>query len=555
MRIFSFLIRYSRRTLVVAIIAGILSGASNIALLAVVNTALRNDGRQVSGLLWIFIALCVSLPVTRFVSECMLARLGQQALFELRMRLSRKILATPLRRIEELGAHRLLASLTDDIPKLTDALLNIPILSINIAVIISSLVYLGWLSGIALVVMLGFMALGILTYQLPIIRARRSFRLAREEGDALFRHFRMLTEGIKDLQLHFRRRRDFLDKLLRRTALAVSDHNIRGMTTYTAAASWGQALSFVVIGLIIFGLPALHIADAHTLTGYVLAILYMMSPLQVTMNIVPSLSKANVALKKLEDVGLSLAAQLPEEDGHIQPGGQPRWDRLELTEVTHVYTGDAEDHGFVFGPVSLGLSRGELVFLVGGNGSGKTTLAKLLTGLYLPDAGEVRLDDRLITNDDVEYYRQHFSAVFSDFYLTDTFLGLDATGIEARAREYLKRLELDHKVRVTEEGLSTVNLSQGQRKRLALLIAYLEDRPIYVFDEWAADQDQMFKEVFYYRILPDLKARGKTVLVISHDDKYYHVADRIIKLDYGRIEYDTIAVPAFKGIDVVDSHS
>ncbi|MFY9571046.1 MAG: ABC transporter ATP-binding protein, partial [Blastocatellia bacterium] len=108
------------------------------------------------------------------------------------------------------------------------------------------------------------------------------------------------------------------------------------------------------------------------------------------------------------------------------------------------------------------------------------------------------------------------------------------------ARDYLARLELDNKLEINDGVLSTTNLSQGQRKRLALLTAYMEDRAVYVFDEWAADQDPLFKRVFYYHLLPDLKARGKMVLVISHDDQYYHVADRIVKLEYGKIEYDRV---------------
>jgi putative ATP-binding cassette transporter len=91
---------------------------------------------------------------------------------------------------------------------------------------------------------------------------------------------------------------------------------------------------------------------------------------------------------------------------------------------------------------------------------------------------------------------------------------------------------------VREGAFSTLALSQGQRKRLALLTAYLEDRPIYLFDEWAADQDPQFKEIFYHHLLPELRARNKTVLVITHDDRYYDVADRLIKLDYGKLVYD-----------------
>jgi putative ATP-binding cassette transporter len=172
---------------------------------------------------------------------------------------------------------------------------------------------------------------------------------------------------------------------------------------------------------------------------------------------------------------------------------------------------------------------------VGGNGSGKYTLAKLITGLYIPEEGEISWDGQIISTQNREWYRQHFSVVFSDFYLFEDILGLENVNLDHQARGYLQQLQLDHKVKVEDGRLSTTALSQGQRKRLALLSAYLEDRPIYLFDEWAADQDPPFKEIFYTKLLPELRDRGKTVVVISHDDRYFYVADRIIKLDYGRI--------------------
>jgi putative ATP-binding cassette transporter len=178
------------------------------------------------------------------------------------------------------------------------------------------------------------------------------------------------------------------------------------------------------------------------------------------------------------------------------------------------------------------------VFIVGGNGSGKSTLAKLITGLYIPEAGEIRLDEELITEQNREWYRQHFSVVFSDFYLFDELWGLENSGLDSKVQEYLKVLQLDHKVKVTNGKFSTTALSQGQRKRLALLTAYLENRPIYLFDEWAADQDPAFKKIFYTELLTKLRDQGKTVLVISHDDRYFHLADRIVKLEYGKVEFD-----------------
>jgi putative ATP-binding cassette transporter len=180
------------------------------------------------------------------------------------------------------------------------------------------------------------------------------------------------------------------------------------------------------------------------------------------------------------------------------------------------------------------------VFVIGGNGSGKTTLAKVITGLYLPQSGRVRFNGQIVTERNQETYRENFTAVYSDFFLFENLLGLEHHELDEQARDYLKQLRLDHKVEVKDGVLSTIDLSNGQRKRLALLTAYLEDRPVYLFDEWAADQDPVFKNFFYLHILPELKQRGKTVFVISHDDQYYGVADRLIKLDYGQVSTDSL---------------
>ncbi len=163
---------------------------------------------------------------------------------------------------------------------------------------------------------------------------------------------------------------------------------------------------------------------------------------------------------------------------------------------------------------------------------------KLLSGLYVPEAGAIQIDGTLITDANRAEYRQLFSVIFSDFYLFDRLLGLETRQREGQIHDYLVQLQLQHKVQVQGGKLSRTALSQGQRKRLALLSAYLEDRPIYIFDEWAADQDPVFKEVFYSQLLPELKQRGKTVVVVSHDDRYFDRADRAVKLDFGKVLYD-----------------
>ena len=270
--------------------------------------------------------------------------------------------------------------------------------------------------------------------------------------------------------------------------------------------------------------------------GYTLTLLYMLLPLELLFLSLPTLGRAAVAVRRLDSLGLQLAAS-PEP---VAAGPPPAadWRSLDLVDVTYAYRGDeGGEEGFRIGPLRLSLRPGELVFLIGGNGSGKTTLAKVLTGLYAPAGGEILVDGRPLTEEGRDDYRQMFSAVFADSHIFQSLVAPGSERDEA-ARGYLARLQLADRVEAETGSLSTLDLSQGQRKRLALLDAYLEDRPVYFFDEWAADQDPEFRQVFYCEILPELRARGKAVIVTSHDDHYYDVADRLIKLTEGRIEWE-----------------
>jgi putative ATP-binding cassette transporter len=295
---------------------------------------------------------------------------------------------------------------------------------------------------------------------------------------------------------------------------------------------------FIVIGFITFVLPQYTVIEQETLVGYVLVFLFLQGPLEVIMSSAPELAKTMVSLKKIKTLGLNLNAT--EENQHPTLIEKTRIETdyantIELKQVKHSYYRETEDSHFELGPIDLSFKRGEVVFLIGGNGSGKTTLAKLLLGLYQPSHGEIVVDGRVIDEASYDNYRQLFSAVFVDFYLFDELLGFHGVDLDKQAQEYINKLQLGHKVTVEKGRLSTTNLSQGQRKRLTLLAAYLEDRQFYVFDEWAADQDPEFKRFFYTDILSDLKERGKTVLVISHDEQFFHVADRYIKMDFGQV--------------------
>lgn len=538
MKLFSVLRKYSSAsTLWGAIGWGVAGGGLSTVLLFLINEAMFGDGSWNSRKGWMtFLVLLPTVAVVRFLASYTLMKLGTKAAYTLQIELTRRILAAPLRRLEELGSHRLLVALTDDIMAVTDALAAIPVFFINISVVIGCLGYLGWLDWKLLLVVLGFLAVGVLTYQMPMSAGVRRQELAREEEDGLFEHFRGVTQGTKELKMHRGRRADFFESL-GKSAGALRDLRLSSMKIFIAAASWGSLLFFALLGFLVFGIPRwFGPIEQQTMLGFGMVLLYILGPLQAVLNGFPTLTRAEVAVRKVERLGVSLGKD-PEEMDSAAPAA-PRWQNLELQGIRHSYRVEGEEKPFTLGPLDVSFTPGEVVFIVGGNGSGKTTLAKLLLGLYPPDEGAIVLDGRPVPTSELDAYRQHFSVVFSDFFLFDQLLGLGAEGLDERAREYLERLRLQHKVRVENGRLSTVDLSQGQRKRLALLTAWLEDSPIFLFDEWAADQDPEFKEVFYHQLLPALKSRGKLVLVISHDDRYYGVADRVIKLDYGALVYD-----------------
>jgi len=536
--------RYSRRYVLLAVLTGIISGLSSTGLLALINTALKSNGHSASNLMLVFVAVCIVIALSRIASELLLSQIAQKAMFEMRLNLCNQVLRVPLRRLEEIGVHRVLTTLTDDVPAITNAVASVPVLCINAAIVVGCLVYLGFLSLLALPAMLIFMVLGIATYQFAVLRGLRYFKAARVDGDRLFHHFQSLTGGIKELKLNRSRREAFTSEVLEPAAASFKRNNLSGQAIYTVAASWGQLLSFVVIGLLIFVLPVMVNISEQVLTGYALALLFMTTPLQGIMLSAPNLGRANVALNNMEELGLQLSSQSIELDQRSLMLPQTSWRRLELIDITHQYRQEGQEHNFVLGPINLRFVPGEIVFITGGNGSGKTTFAKILAGLYAPETGEIRLDGQAVTDHNRVDFREHFSTVFSDFHLFDSLLGLGGPKLDYRAQDYLAQLQLSHKVQIKGGKLSTIQLSQGQRKRLALLTAFLEDRPIYLFDEWAADQDPTFKKFFYYELLQELKSRGKTIFVISHDDSYYDVADRLLKFESGKLLSDSYDVAA-----------
>lgn len=531
MRLLPYLFRNARREILLVAGLGLLGGISSAALIAVINRVLHSPSAA-SLLLAAFVIATLVKIGSGLASSLLLLQMTQGCILKLCDEMCRRILETPFRRLEEVGAARILACLTDDVNALSAAIQAVPPLTVNMAILAGCWVYLVWLSWTAALAMLAMVAIGAICYKLLMTRGHRAFQLAREGRDSLYRHFRSLTEGMKELKLSRERRDAFLTEDIGGAVEYLREKNIIAVRRYMAADAWSQLMFYLLLAALLFALPAVTTITTEALTAYVFTALFTATPVWGIVAALPSFSRGQAALERLEGLGLSLEPPKPPScGGAAETYREPP--RLQFDRVEFAYGENGNGGGFKMGPLDLELKPGELVFVIGGNGSGKSTFVKVLTGLYVPQSGEIRIDGKRVTDESRESYRHLFSVVYSDFFLFDRLLGMKAENLQVKAGEYLDALRLANKVSLKGDTLSTTALSQGQRRRLALLMAYLEDRPIYVLDEWAADQDPTFRQVFYTRLLPELKRRGKTVVVVTHDDRYFHLGDRIIKLDYG----------------------
>jgi putative ATP-binding cassette transporter len=530
-----FLFRRSRSMMVVMVGVGVLSGICSAAVLALINRVLQQGHGQGLLLALGFVAVVSGKLLMQVASQLMLTRFSHDTTMELSLTLCDKLLKAPFRSTEKQGPANILVTLSDDVSMLAWSIQCLPQLAMNAAIVAGCGIYLAWLSWPTFLLVVCATLLGAWGYQWLHTKAFSSIYASREARALLFRHFRSLTEGIKELLMHRGRRQEFLEQDVRGAAELYRRTGMQASKQYAMAEAWSHLAFYSMVGVILFVFPHVFSLSSEALIGYVVVLLYMMSPIWGIIGTLPTVERGQVAYDNIIRLGVSLDESI---HGVIIPQVPPTSPHVvvELIDVVFTYAQDPKrETSFSLGPVTFRLGVGELVFVIGGNGSGKSTFVKVLTGLYVPQQGELRLTGTLITDANREWYREHYSVVFSDFYLFEKLLGLDEAHVRLRAQTYLSRLKIDHKVTVKNGEFSTTDLSQGQRKRLALVTAYLEDRAIYVFDEWAADQDPEYKEIFYRELLPDLRARGKSVVVITHDDRYFHLGDRVLKLEDGKV--------------------
>jgi putative ATP-binding cassette transporter len=517
-----------------SILLGMVGGLSVTVLLATINNALHSESGLTQGVVALFAGLCLLALFSSICSDIGTNYVGQHIIAKLRKELGEKVLSAPMEQIERYRSHRLIPVLTHDVDTISDFAFAFAPLAISLTVTLGCLGYLAMLSWPMFLMMVVAIIIGTAIQYLAQSHGIKGFMEARDAEDELQKHYNAIAEGAKELRIHRPRRQRMFVSGIKATADFICKTQIRSINTFVVAKTFGSMLFFVVIGLALALQSFWPSADKTVMSGFVLVLLYMKGPLEHLIGTLPIVSRAQIAFRRIAELSEQFSS--PEPHLLLADQGTPAAPvkHLELRDVSFAFPAVADSEAFRLGPVNLTINEGEIIFIVGENGCGKTTLIKLLLGLYPPQQGEVRLNGQRIDAENRDDYRQLFTTIFADYYLFDDVVQGDQH-IPEDANKYLQRLEIAHKVSVQDGKFTTTDLSTGQRKRLALVNAWLEERPVLVFDEWAADQDPTFRRIFYTELLPDLKRLGKTIIVISHDDRYFNVADQLVRMEAGRV--------------------
>ncbi|AZE49943.1 PvdE, pyoverdine ABC export system, fused ATPase-permease component [Pseudomonas chlororaphis] len=529
------LLRPFRTTVVISVALGMLGGLAITLLLATINNALHSATGMTQGVVLTFAALCLLALTSSIVSDIGTNYVGQRIIAALRKDLGEKVLSAPITQIERYRSHRLIPVLTHDVDTISDFSFAFTPLAIAATVTLGCLGYLAYLSVPMFLMMVVAILIGTSVQYVAGGKGIRGFDLARDQEDELQRYYNAIASGAKELRMHRPRRYRMNTHRIQATADRIASIQVRSVNIYILAKTFGSMLFFVVIGLALAMQAYNPNPDPTVITGFVLVLLYMKGPLENLVAYLPVVGKAKIAFGRISELSERFSSPEPHLLLDATEAPKPVVHSLELRGVSYSPPPVEGSEPFHLGPVDLDIKQGDIVFIVGENGCGKTTLIKLLLGLYQPQAGEIRLNGEAVTDLARDDYRQLFTTVFADYYLFDDLVQGGGQQSLDSASQYLDRLEIAHKVSIKDGAFTTTDLSTGQRKRLALVNAWLEGRPVLVFDEWAADQDPAFRRIFYTELLPDLKRLGKTIIVISHDDRYFDIADQLVRLRAGQV--------------------
>jgi putative pyoverdin transport system ATP-binding/permease protein len=528
------------------------SGTANALILAIINAGVATLGKQGQPGWRLFLLFTLSLGLFVYSLRYIMyesTSIAEDAIRGVRVRLANKIRRIDLAALESLGNADIYARISRETSAIAQAARPLFSAAQSAVMVAFTMLYIALVSPLAALLCIGMIAGGVAVYLKDRKAIAEGLQQASRHEDDLFTSLTGLLEGFKELRLNHRKSDDALEEF-GGVATQVRDVRIGVMRQLSDGIVFVEAFFQVLVGAIVFVLPLFSPSFSGSIVKVVAAALFLIGPLTNVVMMIPVLSQVDVTvdnLRRLEaklDELCSASASGDEE----QIDGLRDFSEIRLTGVGFTYHAPDGSASFRLGPAHAIIRRGELLFLVGGNGSGKTTFMKLITGLYLPEQGALAVDGVAVTPRNAQAYRNLFSAIFSDFHLFDKLYGLRDTD-PARVDELLQLMQISNKTSYRDGRFSNINLSTGQRKRLALVVAYLEDKPVYVFDEVAADQDPEFRSYFYEVMLTDLKKAGKTVIAVSHDDRFFNIADRVLRMEYGRLEDLTAtAKPARKRV-------
>jgi putative ATP-binding cassette transporter len=529
MKLIAYLWKQSPLLMLLSLAGAAATAVLMMLLLRLISSHIEPGAGELPG--WeLFALLAAGSIVTQLLSSITISRASVKAVTRLRSSLVREVAAAPLPTIEALGSTKILTCLMSDTTRLSSALPGVVGLLRDLVFAAGCLGYLAWLSPRLLGLLTAVIVVGAFL-QVPLQRRgstrQRDLRSVSDHMNGLFKD---LIDGFRQIKLSERQRGEVLGEL-GRTEVSFEKAHVEATAYFTAANAMAVSLFLLCVAAMIY-LPGVGV-EPSVLATYILIMLLLLAPLQTISSALQQFGHAGVALSRIQQLRASLVHR---SEGTVPEAAVVRAHTkltLELRGLSHDYmTGDRQT--FHLGPVDATVRSGETLFIVGGNGSGKTTLVKLLCGLYSPKEGALLLNGEPVEEAGLNAYRAQVGAVFFDNCL---FAGLAGTSADERGSEHqdeLRRLRLDGVIEPAG-GLyaQAASCSTGERKRLALLLALREDKPIMIFDEFAADQDPECKELFYRQILPDLKRQGCAVVVVTHDDRFFSEADHILTLERG----------------------
>ncbi len=514
-------------------------GVSNASILAAINAGVQDAGGGQKPGLWaaslFLIALFLFFKSQQFVTITATAEI-EAIIHKLRVRLMDMIRHSELLELERIGRSRIVAAVTSDTAVLTQAS-NMLCFTVQGAVLVFFVgLYVAYLS------LTAFALTFVIVTGAGFIFHHKNKRLAAQKGESaawerrLFDRLVDFLDGFKEVRLNAARSEDLFDDALEVSKTA-ANIKIRTQAETFKMIVTSQISMYILLGAVVFVAPNLSdTLGASSIAKTTTALLFIVGACFGLVQSIPILLNANAAADRIERLEAALHATVI-QTGRLAIAAPKRFERIEMHNITFRYVDKFSDTVFKIGPIDFSMRAGELIFITGGNGSGKSTFLRVLSGLYPPDSGEVLLDGRPITNATRDEYRGLMSAIFFDYHLFQRLYGLpDAT--PGDIERLLAQFRLTDKTSLTNGEFRTLDLSGGQRRRLALIVSMLEKRPIMILDEWTAEQDPEFRRKFYDELLPDMMRAGATIVVITHDDRYLdelHLPARRIRMDEGRI--------------------